>query len=426
MKVEIQPEPLTGTLAAMPSKSMMHRYLFCAALADGPSSLICPIISEDMQATMDVLAGLGASFEPRDQGFIVTPISARGTNEPVRLDCRESGTTCRFLLPLVAGLGFSATITGTGRLPDRPLKALTEALRQGGCQVSADTLPLNLSGQFTGQTVTLPGDVSSQYISAFLLMAPLLAEGLTLTIEEPLESESYVAMTLDAMAAYGVTVTCSEGPTYTVEKGARYRAPETPITIEGDWSNAAFFLAAGALGQPVTLTGLDPQSRQGDRAILDILAAFGAQVHQADDAVTVSPGQLAAISLDVSQIPDLVPILAMVAACAKGTSSFKNAGRLRLKESDRLQATANLLAGLGVSVQEGPDSLQVTGSPVAPGQVQGYGDHRMVMSGAILAACAGHGPVIIDQAQAINKSYPAFFDDFAQLGGHYHVISHRP
>ncbi|MFP5528697.1 3-phosphoshikimate 1-carboxyvinyltransferase [Peptococcus simiae] len=425
MKVEITPFPLTGTLPAMPSKSMMHRYLFCAALADGPSSLVCPVISEDMQASMDVLTALGASFTPTDQGFIVTPIPSPRTDHPVRLDCRESGTTCRFLLPLVAGLGLSAEITGSGRLPDRPLKDLTEALRRGGCQVSADTLPLSLSGAFTGRQVTLPGNVSSQYISAFLLMAPLLAEGLTLTIEGPLESEGYVAMTLDAMADYGVTVSCT-GSTYTVPKGACYRAPETATTIEGDWSNAAFFLAAGAIGQPVTLTGLDLDSRQGDRAILDILAAFGAHVRQDNGAITVSPGHLAGISLDVSQIPDLVPILAMVAACAKGTTSFKNAGRLRLKESDRLQATASLLAGLGVSVRQGADCLQVTGSPVTSGRIQGFGDHRMVMSGAILAACAGWGPVVIDQAQAINKSYPAFFDDFAHLGGHYHVISHRP
>ncbi|SDD64983.1 3-phosphoshikimate 1-carboxyvinyltransferase [Peptococcus niger] len=422
MDICIEPGALGGHVAAMPSKSILHRQLFCAALADGPTRFICPILSEDMHASLSVLSALGAEWKRTDTGLSLAPISH--PPKALRLNAGESGTTLRFLLPLVAALGLSAEIDGEGRLPDRPLKALTDALRAGGVAVSADALPLSMSGRFQGSQVTLPGNVSSQYISAFLLAAPLLPAGLSIQVDGPLESEAYVAMTMAVMAEYGVHVQES-GDSYTVAAGARYRAPQEPVLIEGDWSNAAFFLAAGAVGKAVTVTGLNPDSCQGDAAILPILTAFGARVSSTADAVTVVPGRLAGISLDVSQIPDLLPILAMVGACASGSTTFKNAGRLRLKESDRLAATADLLRTVGLEVEEGPETLTVFGGRVAGGAVDGYGDHRMVMSAAILAAVAGHDPLCIHGAEAVRKSFPHFFDDFAHIGGKCHVVSDR-
>lgn len=423
MKAQLNPSTLKGTLPAIASKSFAHRLLMAAALADKPTTVNCPLRSEDILATARVLTSLGAEIRDLGDRFEVTPIasSERGIQTNALLDCGESGTTERFILPIVGALGHGGALTGHGRLPQRPLSPLYEVLVDHGLKLSPQgTFPLTVEGQLTAGKYTMAGNVSSQFVGG-LLFALSLTEGTsTLTLTETIESAPYIRMTLDVLRLFGVDVTVTpDNRVYTIVGQQTLKSPGD-VVVEADWSNAAFWLAAGAIGtDPITLTGITSASSQGDRAVLDILRQFGAAVteDQAARMITVAPKPLKAQTIDAAQIPDLVPILSIVAACAEGTTTFLNAGRLRIKESDRLETTAAMLRALGVTVKELPEGLLVTGQPIfTEGTVSGANDHRIVMSAAV-AALRSEGPVTILGAQAVRKSYPHFFDDFARLGG---------
>ena len=419
----VQNKHLRGTLPAIASKSYAHRLLMAAALSDGPTEVRCATRSADILATVRVLTALGAGIKETAEGFRVTPVPADPAARPQGplLDCGESGTTERFILPIACALGVNASLTGSGRLPERPLSPLYEELADHGITMSPQgTFPLSTSGRLAPAAYTLAANVSSQFVGGLLFALTLLEGTSTLTLTGKIESAPYIDMTLDVLALFGAKITRSEdGRCFEVTGSGRLVSPGH-AAVEGDWSNAAFWLAAGALSgdpQGVTVTGLLPLSRQGDRAVLDILRRFGASVTVSDEAVTVRPGRLRGITVDAAQIPDLVPVLAVVAAAAEGTTRFVNAGRLRIKESDRLSTTAAMLKALKATVSEEAEGLTVSGGrKLFGGTVEGANDHRIVMSAAVAAALAKR-PVTIRGAEAVKKSYPAFFDDMQKLGG---------
>lgn len=399
------PSPIGGRIAAIPSKSQAHRLLICAALADKSTEIFCPQISEDMDATARCLSALGAEISYKQGSYHVSPIKA--VKQSPLLDCGESGSTLRFLLPVAAALGANATFLMKGRLPQRPLSPLWEELESHGCKLSRPTGDtLRCEGQLTAGDYTLSGGVSSQFISGLLFALPLLAGNSHIMLTSPLESAPYVDMTRAALSAFHVDV-----PLWSVAPRS-YRS-QGSYRVEGDWSNAAFWLCAGAISQEIAVTGLDLSSPQGDRKILEILEAFGAEVTEEDASVTVRPGQLRATDIDLRDIPDLLPPLAVVAACAEGTSRFYGAERLRLKESDRLQSVAQTLCALGGGVEVTSDGLLITGGRLRGGSADSFGDHRIAMMAAIVSSVCT-APVILTGAEAVNKSYPTFWRDFEE------------
>lgn len=393
MNQQLLPGKIAGRIPAIPSKSAAHRLYICAALANKPTQVTCCGTSKDIEATRACLAAIAAG-----EKF---------------LPCGESGSTLRFLLPVVAALGLDVTFRMEGRLPQRPLAPLDSQLTAHGITLSRPGSDLlRVTGQLTPGAYTLPGNVSSQYISGLLFALPLLGNTSTLTVTGKMESAPYIDMTLDALAQFGVKIPVRDG-IYIIEPQS-YVSPGT-AQVEGDWSNGAFWLCAGALSGPVTVSGLDPESLQGDRAVLDLLQAFGASVTWNDGDVTVSPGVLQPIDVDAAAIPDLVPVLSVVAAAAGGTTRIYNAQRLRLKESDRIATVCQMLKSLGADAEETEDGLLIHGGKIlSGGTADSCNDHRIAMSAAVASALCS-GPVTVTGAEAVEKSYPTFWSDFATL-----------
>ena len=431
MDVEISPRPLGGTVGAIASKSMAHRLLICAALCPGPTRIRCATTSRDIEATSACLEALGAGVERTGEWLEVTPLAGSAASDNLRqgragaaLDCAESGSTLRFMLPVVAALGSGADITGHGRLAVRPLSPLYEELLAGGADVSEPgSFPLRVRGRLRPGRFELPGNVSSQYVSGLLLAAPLLGGPSEIRVTEPIESRPYIDLTIRALASFGVEVMETheevEGTPRTcfvVSPATPYRSPGE-VEVEGDWSNAAFWLAAGALAGEVGVSGLDLMSRQGDRAIMAALAKLGARVERRRDLCVTTPGTPTGADMDVSDFPDLVPPLAAVAALAPGTTRLTGCGRLRLKESDRVETVCRGLAALGADITSEGDDIVICGvEALGSGVVDAANDHRIAMMAAI-AATRATGPVTILGAECTEKSYPSFFDDYRALGG---------
>ena len=408
----VAPGPRAGVIQIPASKSQAHRMLICAALSREPSRLILDGFSADIEATMQCLEALGARCEETANGLSVTPVGVCPAQ--ARLDVGESGSTLRFLLPVLGALGVQAEIRMHGRLPERPLSPLWEVLEAHGMRLQQDGTILHTDGQLIAGDYSLPGNVSSQFISGLLFALPLLGGNSTLTVTGALQSARYVSMTEQALAEAGI-LTKKDGPVWQIGGGQRYASPAVQ-TVEGDWSNAAFFLCMGARSATgVTVTGLNSTSLQADRAITEILVRFGAELTVSEDAVTVRRGVLHGITLDAGPVPDLVPVVSCLAALCDGETRVENAARLRLKESDRLQTTAALLSALGGSVRELPDGLIISGrGRLSGGTADTCGDHRIAMSAA-MAACGCEGPVTVSGSECVAKSYPAFWEDFASL-----------
>jgi len=415
MKRTIIPGARTGRVRIPASKSQAHRLLICAALGEEKTEVVCDGISADIAATAKCLRALGAAVEETETGFLVSPIK-KVPEGRCELYCGESGSTLRFLLPIVGALGVQAAFHREGRLPQRPLAPLDSVLTAHGMTLSEDGDLLLCSGQLQAGDYEITGNVSSQYISGLLMALPRLAGESTLTVTGTLESAAYVAMTEDALRLSGVEFS-KNGASYAIPGGQRFRLP-TRTAVEGDWSNAAFFLCMGALAKEgVRVEGLNLKSSQGDRGVLDVLRAFGAAVSEEENAVTVRRGALRGVTVDASPIPDLIPVLSVVASVAAGETRVENAYRLRLKESDRLQSTANLLRALGGRVEEKEDGMVITGVPVLHGgETQTQNDHRLAMSAAV-AACAAMGEVTVDNDACVAKSYPRFWEDYGSLKG---------
>ena len=378
MNITIHPHKLQGSVRVIPSKSQAHRYLICAALADGPTDIHCAETSRDMDATAECLNALGASIERQDWGYRVTPI--REVPKTAALPCRDSGSTLRFLLPVAGALGVDATFLMEGRLPQRPLSPLWEEMERMGCTLTRPTPDtIRCQGRLSPGTYTIPGNISSQYITG-LLFAHEIVKNSTLEITDRLESAPYIEMTRRALALF--------------------RSAPTEVRVEGDWSNGAFFLAAAQLGSDVATQGLEPDSPQGDRAAADWLPRLAEHC-----------------TIDASDIPDLVPILAVTAAATQG-AVFTNIARLRLKESDRVESVIAMLSALGGQARADENTLTVCGTGLRGGMVDACNDHRIAMAAAIAATVCTE-PVTILGAECVEKSYPKFWAEYARLGGTY-------
>ncbi len=422
MDLSILPRRLSGIVDAVSAKSDVHRLLICASLSHTPTQIRIDHLNQDILATMDCLRQMGARIEktaPETGVWSVLPLWENLNPAPL-LDCRESGSTLRFLLPVAAAVCKRPSFSGSGRLPARPIAPLTAQMALHGCRFSADALPMTLSNGLTGGIYEIPGDVSSQFISGLLFALPLLEHDSEIQLTTPLESASYVGMTLQTLEKFGIQAEKTAGG-YRVRGGQRYNAPGF-VEAERDWSGAAFYLAAGAVGGAIACRGLDLSSRQPDKAILSFLQQFGANVRCADGAVCVSPGSLTGIEIDASDAPDIVPVLSIVACGALGNTMIRKAGRLRMKESDRLEAVADCITALGGTVCLTDDGMVISGrGKLTGGEVSGRNDHRIVMAAAI-ASILCEKPVVIRGADAVGKSYPDFFSDFTALGGSTHVI----
>lgn len=384
MDITVYPGKLSGTIPAIPSKSQAHRVLICAAFSDGPTTIYCRETNRDIEATAGCLRALGADIQRTEEGYQVIPV--RELQVTATLDCGESGSTLRFMLPVAAALGVDTTFAMSGRLPQRPLSPLWEELERMGCRLTRPTdNTIRCEGQLQSGEYSIDGSVSSQFISGLLFAISLLPGKSTLDITGNIESAPYIRMTQDVLKTFGTHFP--------------FHTPGV-LHIEGDWSNAAFFLGANALGSKITVCGLSDNSSQGDRVVAGILESF-------DTYQTV----------DASDIPDLVPILA-VAACSKRGAKFTNIRRLRLKESDRVLSTASLLQNLGAEVLISENELEVKPALFHGSTVDSVGDHRIAMAAAI-AATTATGPVTILGADCVAKSYPGFWDDFRKLGGNY-------
>lgn len=393
MDLTIFPKKLAGTVTAIPSKSQAHRLLICASLADAPTFLHCPETNRDIEATAGCLRRSGADIARTDSGYRVTPISVL-PREPV-LNCHDSGSTLRFLLPLVGALGCGAAFRLEGRLPQRPLSPLWEEMERMGCSLSRPAEnTVVCRGRLHPGTYTIDGGVSSQFITGLLLAASRIPGESRIAITGRVESQPYIAMTQEALRLFGLD---TQG--FVISGGRPLRSPGE-LTVEGDWSNGAFFLAAKALGNDVETVNLSPDSPQGDRAAAGLLDALKENT-----------------AMSAADIPDLVPILAIAAACQKG-AVFTDVRRLRLKESDRVASVIAMVEALGGRAEADENTLTVYGTGLRGGTVDSVGDHRIAMSAAI-AATVCTVPVTILGAESVNKSYPRFWDEYRRLGGQY-------
>lgn len=420
--VKFSPFVPNGTVNVPPSKSDVHRAIICAAMANGVSRISPVALSNDIKATIGCIKALGADAVLENNVLTVDGTNMY-KNKTALLDCGESGSTLRFFIPIAAVGNINATFVGKGKLPQRPIGIFTEALPKAGtvCKTEGG-LPLEIKGQLKSGIFEIPGNVSSQFITGLLLALPILESDSEIVLTSPLESVGYIAMTIRTMKQFGVNIQATEKGWH-IKGGQSYKTCD--YTTDGDWSQAAFFMVLGAVSGKVTVKGVAKDSTQGDKKCAEILARFGAKVTQLDNEVTVEKGELKAITIDASQIPDLVPVLSVCAAFAEGTTKIVNAERLRIKECDRLKATAELLNNLGGKVKELSDGLEITGvSSLKGGNVNGYNDHRIVMSAAVCAARSDED-ITATFAMSINKSYPDFYIDYNSIGGKANVLDLR-
>ncbi len=420
--IEITPGFLNGNVSAITSKSDLHRILICAALADRETKIhINRGLSDDINATAECLTAMGA--EVRISGDMITVKPVTDAKSGVLLNCRESGSTLRFLLPVASAVAGNFSITGEGRLPERPLDTLLDLMISHGCEVSSRKLPLSATGTLLPGTYSLRGDISSQYISGLLFALPLLEGDSEIVLSSPLQSKRYVDMTISTLSVFGVNIIRTDSG-YSIKGGQNYISP-AETQAEGDWSNSAFWLCAGALGGSISCAGLNMESTQGDRRILQILAQMGAEIEYDGNYLSVKHKPLHAVEVSVSDIPDLVPALAVVMSVAEGRSVIKDAGRLRLKESDRLHSVTVSLNSIGADITEFEDRLEISGvGKLRGGTADSFNDHRIAMALAV-ASTVCENKLTITNAQAVRKSYPEFFDDFNRSGGKADVIPNR-
>ncbi|MBQ7741089.1 MAG: 3-phosphoshikimate 1-carboxyvinyltransferase [Eubacterium sp.] len=399
--LEAQKSIISGSITPPGSKSIAHRAMICSFLAGGGEvNGITP--SKDITATASAIEALKCKKDT--------------------IDCCESGSTLRFMLPVAAALGKSVTFTGRGRLPERPIGEYLRLFGEHGVKCrSKGGLPLTVEGRLTSGEYSLAGDVSSQYVTGLLLALPLLEGDSKIVLTSPLQSKPYVDITVSVMKEYGIEVK-EEDNAYFVRGLQEYK--KTNYTVESDWSQAAFFLASGAIGGNVSVKGLNPNSAQGDKQIINVLKRFGAELEIKDDTVNIRKSALKGINVNVSDIPDAVPAIAVCAAFAKGKTVITGGERLRFKESDRLESVASNLTKMGINATQTADGLIIGGGEPKAAELCGYNDHRIVMAFSV-AAVNCEGVTRITDAESIEKSYPEFFGDLKSLGGRINVIRDR-
>ncbi len=416
--VKIKPQVLSGTVQAPPSKSCAHRAVIAAFLSGGNCLIENLHLSADILATLNCAAQLGAQWNYSEKKHTATIAGNNPTLSSVILDCGESGSTLRFFIPIAMTTVDEVSFTGHGRLMERPLDPYLEIFKEKNIKYSLKKGVLTVKGRLTHGTYNIDGSVSSQFITGLLYALPLLDGDSEIKIKGKLTSRAYIDITLDVLKKFGINIKNENYSSFIIKGNQKYKAQS--YTVEGDFSNAAFWLVAGALGCDITCAGLDKSSLQGDKAIIDIIESTGAMVEPVGcNSFRAKPtADMQGITVDADSVPDLVPILAVLFCFCKGTSRIENAGRLRLKESDRLAAITAELTKMGADITEGPDFLEIHGKQILNGaEISAWNDHRIAMAAAI-AACRCEGDVSIDGAKkAVTKSYPNFFEDYIMLGG---------
>ncbi len=400
--VKISPKKLTGKVCVPPSKSAAHRALFCAALASGESTISNLSYSQDILATLSASECLGATVA-REKSTVTTKGMCKEKNlDNVLIDCNESGSTLRFIIPIALAIGGKFAVTGRERLLERPLDDYYKIFDKQGIFYKKENDRIYFEGKLTGGIYELSGNVSSQYITGLLFALPLLEDDSEIVITTPLESSGYINMTLEALERFGVEIKTSDDLRHFYIKGNQTYKPYD-YTVEGDYSQAAFYYVANAIGNNVEICGLSNVSTQGDKAILEVIELMKTQKCER--------------TIDVSQIPDLVPIMAVLAVQTEGITNIVGAARLRIKESDRLSAITKELTMLGATIDEFEDSITIYGkTDFCGGVVDSHNDHRIAMSLAI-AATVANGDIVITGADSVRKSYADFWDKYCELGG---------
>lgn len=415
--VKITPSPLCGTVNIPPSKSFAHRAVI-SALLSGETTVIKNIdLSADITATLNCAKQLGAVHTYNKKDKTVT-LSKQDKPKAPLFDCGESGSTLRFFIPIAMALCDAAEFTGQGRLMERPLDPYFEIFKEKGISFSLKNKILHIKGKLQSGTYTIDGTVSSQFITGLLFALPLLEGDSKIQIKGTLTSKAYVDITLDVLKDFGINIKNKNYSVFIITGNQKYKSQT--YTVEGDFSQAAFWLTAGALGCDVSCSGLNTNSLQGDKEIINIIKNTGAKVELLNQTTLKARPvpDMHGITVDADAIPDLVPILAVLFSFCKGTSRIENAGRLRIKESDRLAAITAELKKLGADITEGEDFLEIHGKQILNGsEASSWNDHRIAMALSV-AACRCEGMVTIDGAKkAVKKSYPDFFKDYKSLGG---------
>jgi 3-phosphoshikimate 1-carboxyvinyltransferase len=420
-KIFIQPTLLQGTVTIPPSKSMAHRAIIAACLSNGTSHIKNIDLSDDIIATIEVMKNLGAEVSAENNRLLIDGMMReKNKHESMQkiLDCRESGSTLRFLLPIALALGGNYRFVGEGNLGKRPVTPYLSILNKQNIiyKSKTDILDISVCGNLSAGVFELDGNISSQFITGLLFALPLLKKNSKIILTSKLESKSYVDLSLQVLSDFGIEIVHHNYTMFEIQGRQEYKPRD--YCIEGDFSQAAFFLCAGALGADVTLQGLDMNSLQGDREIIAILKQMGADVMEESDKIKAKSKELKGIVIDASQIPDIIPVLAATTCLAKGQTVIKNAQRLRIKECDRLSATVKELTALGAVIREEPDWMHIIGVDHLAGgcEVQSHGDHRIAMMLAIIAQKCNQ-PIIINEYKCVSKSYPNFFRDYQALGG---------
>ena len=404
---------LNGTVSVPPSKSFSHRAVICAALS-GKKCFVSPLVfSQDVLATINAMKNLGAEIEIFENG-----VEIKGFKKPskgVFVDCFDSGSTLRFLVPVAAALGIETVFKRSESLAKRPIKDLLCALEKAGVKSKLNKdFSLKISGKLNPGEFSLPGDVSSQFVSGLLMALPMLDENSKIKLTSKLESSAYVEITTEVMKKFGIlTEKTHDG--FFIKGNQKYKSFD--YNVEGDWSQAAFFMAMGALGGSISVKNLNKNSCQADKMIFDFLENFGADISWNKGEVKVNKSKLKATNVDAAEVPDLVPVLAVLAANAEGETSIKNVKRLRFKECDRLSVISEELAKIGVKIEFSENELKITGGKDYFGcEVSSHNDHRIAMAMAVMASCI-EGNMTILNSGCVKKSYPDFFKDYCLLGG---------
>lgn len=421
MDIKIIPKELFGEVKAIPSKSVLHRALILASVSQNQTIKLLNVdmISDDVFATIGCLKELGANIEIEGNSIYVSSIDK--ISDEIYIDCKESGTTLRLLLPLLSKFSKKTIVSCKGNLRNRPIIELVETLRTSGVYFDGKTFPLKISGDIKGTYFRIKGNVSSQYISGLMLLSAIMEQKTTILSTTSLESRDYIAMTINILKDFGIVVR-EQGNSFMVFGGRKIIKLPYEYVIEGDWSNAAFFIVAGCLGNTLKVNGLNFNSTQGDKKIINILKKIGGNLEISGDCIISSRSDFASFNLDFTDIPDLFPILSVVAALSRGISILSGGKRLKYKESDRINSTFHMLTNLGAEVKRIDNGLEIIGKDfLSGGIVNSFNDHRIAMAAAI-ASIRCHGPVSIINVEAVNKSYPNFIQDFKKVGGSLSVI----
>ena len=410
--VTLFPTAIKGTVNVPSSKSLTHRAILCASLARGKSTISNIVFSEDINATLSAIEQLGAKVERSASSVTIKGVkSIKAPNSPV--DCNESGSTLRFLIPLLSLSGKKVTLTGKQSLLQRPQSVYEELFKEDDIFFSHTQDEIVVNGSVKARRYYIDGTISSQFFTGLMLALPLLKDDSYIYIKGGLESKGYIDLTMDILEQYGVVIDEIENG-YFIEGNQSYKPFD--YTVEGDYSQAAFFLVGGILNGTVTLTNLSHESLQGDREIIEIIKRMKGKLIYTENGFIAKQSDTYGTKIDVSNCPDLGPIVALLGALSKGTTTIQGTSRLRIKESDRIESTVKTLKALGATIKTVKDDIVIYGkSQLDGGTVDSFNDHRIAMMASI-ASTVCENPVTITQASAINKSYPHFYKDLRSLG----------